>query len=534
MACVTRPSPASGRRPRAPGLALALAALQLLAPAAEAQTPRPGEWFRDTAELGFELRLPKGWDFVPPEPGEPNLMGRADAGPAQQILAPGSERSYGWHYQVWIVKLDRRPGPRVGADGRPARTPAPDLDTWLKQSPPSGGPRGWREDPAARSEGALGELQVTEREFTQTIGEQDTEVRLYAQVAALGPEVDLAVVYNGPGGKKWSKHRAAARALARTLERVPLEEPPAGADTPGTDTVDARAAARARLERELARSAGWRLHETESYLVVTGSDDEAFVAEALERLEAIRAVFERHLPVEPQALESDADGGGAVPAGAPGAGAAAPTAAPGVVRICATREQYRAYGGPAGTGGYWSDEAGELVLYDDREVLGRDATWAALNHEAYHQYLHGRFGPLDPHTWYEEGHGDWFGGFDYEHGRFVETPNAERLRDARALLRSGREVPLRELVRWPKSRYYGQGPNGTGPAEHYAEGWSLVHFLRTGSGRAPGWDAAWDGILDTYLEVLVTERDARRAVEAAFAEVDWEAFERAWRAYTLD
>ena len=203
------------------------------------------------------------------------------------------------------------------------------------------------------------------------------------------------------------------------------------------------------------------------------------------------------------------------------------------MRICATSEQYRSYGGPQDTGGYFSPKSGELVLFDDQQVRGRDATWRALSHEAYHQYVHDYFERESPHPWYGEGHGDFFGAFEYAHRRFEVAQSQDRLRAVQDMLRHGPIAPLGELVRWTKREYYGDNALQLGRPQCYAQGWSLVYFLRTGKERARGWQPAWDGILDTYLEVLVTTGDLELALERAFAGVDWAELEACWRAYTL-
>jgi hypothetical protein len=495
------------------------------APALGAQSLKPGPWYEDTAELGFKLRLPQGWDFIPPKPGEKNLLGRCDAGPAQAILAADPPGSVSWNYQMWLVAFDERaPPPPEGATERPA---AVDLHEWIERFGP-GGMRAWREDEGQRKSGKSQGLETSEHEFVEVMGE-DTEVRLYALVQRLSPGVSVAVVFNGPGGSKWSQHKSAARALARTLRPMALESAAKTGATP-------RDRQRAELEAEVARSGQWKLHETPHYFVISNNHDDQFIDEALERLEAIRQVF---VGFYPPALVERLRGAAAsarqaalqVPAQAQPAEGAEPRTS--VVRICATREQYRSYGGPEGTGGYFSARSGELVLFDDKQVRGRDATWSALAHEAFHQFIHESFGELRPHPWYNEGHGDFFGAFEYAHQRFQLARSQERIRCVQDLIREGSAAPLSELVRWSKQEYYGDNPLKLEAAQCYAQGWSLVYFLRTGKERARGWQPAWDEILDTYLEVLVTTGDLELALERAFAGVDWAALEACWRAHTL-
>ena len=90
-------------------------------------------------------------------------------------------------------------------------------------------------------------------------------------------------------------------------------------------------------------------------------------------------------------------------------------------------------------------------------------------------------------------------------------------------------VPLEKFVRFDREKYYDMKRIG----ENYAQGWALVYFLRTGSKNASCWNKAWDPILDTYLRVLVETDDLDKAVDTAFAGVDWNEFEHCWKEYTL-
>lgn len=522
------------------GLLLGLALV--LAPPATAQTPKAGDWYEDSIELGFKLRLPRDWDFIPPEPGEPNIIGRSDAGTARTIIAADATRGHSWRYQAWILKFDRRDKPKLDANGRRLRQGAKDMEEWLKRNGPQATMRNWREAEKVK-QGKLGKIATKEYEFTETMGE-DTEVRLYAMLYHLTPEVDIAYVFNGPGGKKWSKHRNAARSLARSFKPVEIEalEIDLGAGT-------LRDRKRAELMKKVAKSNDWELYETPHYFLISNNEDDEFIDEALERLEAIREVFlevyppsmaERlnELAEQARAAAKAEEGEDEEPDDAPRTVVAGedPMArsTTSVVRICGSREQYQAYGGPPGTGGYWSTRTEELVLFDDKNVQGRDATWNTLNHEAFHQYIYYFFGQLSPHSWYNEGHGDFFGAYEYKRKRYKLTRSSERIRTAQELVRTGRSVPLQELVTWSQPEYYGQNKYDTKGWENYAQGWSLIYFLRTGAEHAKGWNPAWDSILDVYLETLFMTDDLEQAVEEAFEGVDWDELESCWKAYTLE
>jgi hypothetical protein len=216
-----------------------------------------------------------------------------------------------------------------------------------------------------------------------------------------------------------------------------------------------------------------------------------------------------------------------------------------VVRVCKNWQTYTLYGGPGGSAGYWNWVKEELVLYDDKASGGRRDTWVVLNHEAFHQYIHYFYGELDPHTWYNEGTGDFFSGYQLKHNRFTLDANPWRKTTAQSMVRQGPAtkekqgqgyVPLKELVKWSQSQYYGGNPYGIKGGECYAQGWALIYFLRTGGkNKAKGWRPAWDKILDVYLETLVQTGDLDEAVDKAFpfSDEEWEAFENSWKSYTL-
>ena len=99
------------------------------------------------------------------------------------------------------------------------------------------------------------------------------------------------------------------------------------------------------------------------------------------------------------------------------------------------------------------------------------------------------------------------------------------------MLREGKYVPLQELVRWTKDQYYGTNDLDLGGGQCYAQGWSFVYFLRTGEGKARGWEESWGTILDKYLKTLAMTGDRKEAVDVAFEGVDWAAMEESWKNY---
>lgn len=204
-----------------------------------------------------------------------------------------------------------------------------------------------------------------------------------------------------------------------------------------------------------------------------------------------------------------------------------------MVRVCKDSTQYHQYGGPGSSAGYWSWVDEELVIYDDQKSGGRANTWAVLNHEAFHQYVFYFFGQLSPHSWYNEGTGDFFSGYQLEHGKFQLKPFNWRHRLIQGNLKENRYAPLKELVRWSQGEYYGSNKYKFDGGENYAQGWSFIYFLRTGAKTCKSWNPAWGTILDTYLRTLVETDDLDQAVDRAFAGVDWDVLEGTWKDFVL-
>lgn len=242
----------------------------------------------------------------------------------------------------------------------------------------------------------------------------------------------------------------------------------------------------------------WKSLRTDRYMFLYNAEQD-FVEEMSEQIEAMRNEFEKLYP------PTD------------------PITAISIVRVCNSVEEYFAYGGPPGSGGYWSPGAKELVFFDMRP---REATLAVLRHEAFHQYIYYFYGELSPHSWYNEGHGDYFAGAKVlGNGRIKKYGNAPAgfdrsgtIKEAARLLGQGKSTregacpPLEDLFRYHQSDYYANS------AVCYAAGWAVVHMLR----ESRKLNDRQEAILPEYLENLLTARHeaAEKIRDQAIAE--WE------------
>jgi hypothetical protein len=539
--------------------ATALIALAALVPPSLAQAPKPGKEYIDSVDLGFRIKMPDGWDFVPGSPADVNLIGKYTA-PADKGILDTSDNSY-WAYQAWIVKFDRRAKtpPKGTSDGdhKIVFSGAKDLTDWLGSG--GVGISGWGK-PEEKKDSVINKVNATEYLFRQTKN-ASFQVAVYACVYKLKPDVEVAVVFNGPGeDKKWSKFDAPFRSMAKSFKLVDAASVATG--SAGASAGSYRDQKWRALQDQVAKNPGWHLDQSPNYFFVYAVDDKEFIAELKDRLEAIHSVY---LELYPPALGKELRALGAAhrakaaaeekpadkPEGDPkptgpedttSSSAAHPDvtelATCSVVRICANSDQYQAYGGPPSTAGYWNWVEEELVIFDDKASGGRGDTWLTMNHEAFHQYIHYLVGHIDPQSWFNEGTGDFFSGYEYTHKKFSLKPASWRQRTIQEDIRTGKFVPLKVITRYSQREYYegdaSKTKYKTNVFDHYAEGWAIIYFLRTGEKKAKGWNPAWNSILDTYLRTLVEFGDVDKAVDKAFAGVDWDALEACWKEYILN
>jgi hypothetical protein len=233
--------------------------------------------------------------------------------------------------------------------------------------------------------------------------------------------------------------------------------------------------------RKAGLTEGWKALDTPNYLILHHVDDR-FAQQLGMRLEACRRLYERMFPpkIEKKAVS--------------------------VVRVCKDRDEYHEYNGPPGSAGYWSPTDRELVFYEDRSG-GKKDTFSVLHHEGFHQYIHYCYGELAPHSWYNEGHGDYFSGvkFDDKHRPIEGDKFLWRTSIAQQAANDGKLVPLEQFVRFTQRQYY--NPRLIG--QNYAQGWAFIYFLRESKRVKP----EWRKILDVYFETIWRETERRRAEE---------------------
>ena len=523
---------------------------------ARAQLPKVGDYYVDDSDLGFRVRMPKEWAFIPPKPGEINLIGKYNH-PHPTPIPLGRSAFY---LESWLVKFDRREkvkkkigvededGESVGEVDLTELFSDGDIAKWAESNLPG---TNWTIE--SQKEMTISKIPAIEYQFVgDSRVDPEEKMRAYAMVYMLQPDCEVAVVFNGPGDEsKWkTKYAKIYAKMAKSFDPIKIEKAELVEELVGADDSALRAQKRAELTDYVRRTPGWELYETENYFIISHLNDKKFIEDLKERLEAIRAVYMDDYPPE-MALKAraaraareakengdDTTGDESGPDVKVTDGEQSTTevdpmelARTSIVRVCANEDEYSSYGGPGGSAGYWSPYHKELVIYWDPSGGGRD-TWLVLNHEAFHQFIYYFYGQLSPHSWYNEGTGDFYSGYKYKNRKFTLKEAEWRRATAMEMIKTEEYVPLAEITRYTQSEYYGNNDYGLGGGKLYAQGWSFVYFLRTGGKSAKGWNKAWDNILGTYLEVLAETSDLDQAVDVAFDGVDWKEMEVCWKRY---
>jgi hypothetical protein len=280
---------------------------------------------------------------------------------------------------------------------------------------------------------------------------------------------------------------------------------------------------------------GWKAEDTENFIVVYHTPDQALVRTIASDLESIRKKYVELFPPVDEVL------------------------AVSTVRVCRDRNEYLAYGGSPWSAGYWNSETCELVFYDatikekGKRETGEENTFIVLYHEAFHQFIHYSAGELPPHSWFNEGHGDFFSGANIKGTRVTSIGvNSWRIGTIQSAIAEHHSIPWKDIIEFEQPDYYRMDRIRT----CYAQGWSMIYFLRTAKVALE--HPRWSKILAQYFDTLKADYgrrlaeldltgkgdderareeagvEARKAaVKCAFEGVNLSEIEAAWKDYTL-
>ncbi|MEW6746650.1 MAG: DUF1570 domain-containing protein [Planctomycetota bacterium] len=507
-----------------------------------AQAPE-GFTTQEDESAGYRFYCPKSYTAIPLQPGEPIVCARYVRRASERATkdARGKVTRAVEAAEMWILSIPKPPQ-RPTPSGEPAEAPPP-------AEPPTAATAKteWEIVEAKLSASSFEEfvkkrlpswtIKSTETEEKQ--GRQRTKYTLECQVAgrmvqrgsawivdcadrylglfacALDDEFDHHLPTFSRSGlslKEIEAQQVDTQALVRHYERHPEYADP-----------EFRVARRAELVR------GWAAIDTPNYLILHHTKDKTLLRKVEQDLEGLRTHLSQIYP--PVA----------------GKGRVA------VVRVCKDRGEYLFYGGAGMSAGYFNPLTQELVLYDN--VAGKEGSrfgnrdsCLVLYHEAFHQYIFYAAGGVAPHYWFNEGNADYFGGaqlYSNTHRVREIAVNPWRLEAIKKTLQLGKAAKLEEFIHFDRAKYYAPAQ----AASNYAQGWSLVYFLR--ESKAATRHPLWPSILANYFETLKTafaeegaalgdsptlekkqqaeERAREKAIQTAFEGVDLVELEAAWK-----
>jgi hypothetical protein len=235
---------------------------------------------------------------------------------------------------------------------------------------------------------------------------------------------------------------------------------------------------------EAEKTPGWTAVETptKNYIIKTSSDDKGFIKDVIKRLEASRRVFEQDFPPS-QEMDHVS-----------------------VVRVCKNQGEFSQYGNTRpGVAGYFNPGTTELVLYDNKNQ-DRRATLAVMSHEAFHQYCYFLFDRSEAHRWFDEGHGDFYGCYEFKGRKATPTAHMpgglDRYQGAKTLVREEKFKPIFVHINYSHQQWQSQGPSNV---SSYEQSWSIIHMLRMGAlGKVSRkvWRDEYGEIIPNYIKVL--------------------------------
>ncbi len=319
---------------------------------------------------------------------------------------------------------------------------------------------------------------------------------------------EVAVLYEGADGKNFVRDlKGAYKSSLKSLRILPESKMRKAQDALAKKIAGIDPEAAWAEKAIAALPAGWTNHKTQNYVILYDKSIDTttpgLIARIANQLERIRAqVYE---PLFPPAR---------------------PVTARSIVKVTQDPKQYYSYGGPRNSAGYWFWPSRELVFFclPNGQQSGVDVTLDVLNHEGFHQYIFYAVGQFSPHDWFNEGHGDYFAGFTLKEGKFTRGKFSWRQKTIREAIENKTYVHLKDFLKFSHAEYYRQGGDrskGEDIGQNYAQGWSLIWFLRTTK------DPHYTEILDRYfnsMKAAVTqwrtaEEEAAKSEGRAAAEI---------------
>lgn len=460
----------------------------------------------DDEARGFRLKVPRFLDEQPLEPLEEQILAKFSG--KEEAKWKGAKREM--DLTLLVVRIKKPPAKAADAGGERDKTPQPALSLQEQKRRELNGGTTIEEFLKRHSFVSQKRLQNALTKPVKSWAGEPFDV--YEVSSANSAELVVrAFTVDGPRDifglfaiGYVEAFEAQILTAAKSLERFAATATDSAEGVAGfyEGTAFTDVARREKVRRALID--GWEAHDTDNFILVTNVRSKRLIQDMLADLETMRVAFTaRFPPIEPLTAVS-------------------------TVRVCASYEDYRAYGGPEGTGGYWQPLDEELVLFDPDKAVPDSKPWlkkldakAILYHEAMHQYLHYANGHVPPASWFNEGYGEYFGGAVVNRAKKEITRfdrNKFRLAWIKANITRGGWPGLQEIVRMPQGEFYEPGS----AMQNYAMAWSFCYFLeQEGEKKPEEQNKVWALIPSTYVQNLRIASQDRLAKMPKDAPKDW-------------
>ena len=266
-----------------------------------------------------------------------------------------------------------------------------------------------------------------------------------------------------------------------------------------------------RLKDNLRDLGDWDYFTTPRFIVAFSWDKpskrleaQKFAINTVQEIEGIREMFEERYPPHDEMKQTFS-----------------------VIRVCSDYNEFLQYGDiPYGVVGWFSPGTKELCIFYDavNQFGGEEGTLGTAFHEAWHQYADTYWPSVELHRWFDEGLAEYFSAHRKAGRGFKFVGQDGRFQSIRQQIREGTYIPSREIVSWHKDKFY--GPRAP---DHYAQGWAMVDFLIRGKERLGSrFPEDWGKIMEVYATTCLEKKSDKKAVDAAFEGIDFDAFDKAW------
>jgi hypothetical protein len=463
--------------------ALGLALVLMLGVGSSAAPITLGPRYKDESN-GFQIQIPDKWDQVPTKFQEVALVGKWSGRAKRGGITPGL---FVLRFLQPKQETPVTPGAAVaqGVPGYESMMRFQEKNVWEYVDQFFGEKEIIEDDPDFKlsSKALTAHLRVYREKVGGAAGDRHVQEGQLLMVAAEVRTVEPSdSVYGVVYGCAVADEENMVATFKNSIRRFKIVEPDdEETDEEGGGTTDADIFVsseqkpdewRAARKRKLEGLKDWDALDTKNYLIVYNKEvKRALLKKIAVHIEQIRAdVYEKLFPPSREVKAIS------------------------VVRVCKDLEEYHRYGGPGGSAGYWARGDEELVFFQDKS--NKKDSLRVLYHEAFHQYIHYAVGDVAPHSWFNEGHGDYFAGHDCVGDKFVAKPFRWRTGIIANALGQKSYVPLEKFLKYSQAEYYAN------PGLCYAQGWSFVYFLREVERKKIVKYKKYWGLLDRYFEAI--------------------------------